>query len=289
MSTNEAPFLVVAGVHNEMSLGWAAAQHWLDRDTNNEVVVTVRNPKSQEFIEAKNEEYDRRIEVVPGLDWTERSAINGLRAALSRIIGDERLVSGAVHSIAHAPAENFVTPAHELDMDVYLDTYKATALSLVGLVQGSIDRIRPSGGIVTYGFSEYGRLQPSYGPALSTAKVALSHLIKELAGSLGQTEPCARTAEIVTSFIPTYAGRGFLAGVGEKRGKRLKPADEEAYLASQSVLQPYSSDKQRENAGKLAVELVADPLWEQTTGARFEINAGWQLKGREMIPPADTT
>lgn len=281
---NKANLLVVAGVHDESSLGWSAAEAWLARNENNQVLATVRNDRSLEFVIAMGDEFNGRVGFANPIDWTANRSIDQLNAQLTEWLGESREVSGVVHSVAWAPPENFTDPAHKLSASVYEHTARATAFSLINLIRGTKRHLEPSAGIITFGFGEYGRTIDEYGPALSVAKVALSHLIKELAVSLGQEDPPARTAEIVTGFIPTYAGRGVLAGIGKKRGKRLKIDEEEAYVARTSALRTANSDEQRTSAGLLAASFIADPMWRQTTGQRLEVNAGWSLISRPITP-----
>ena len=287
MSSQEvkSPLLIVAGVHDEMSLGWSAAEAWLGGDPNNQLLVTTRSKKAGEFIAAKAEETDGRVSGIE-IDWTEPAAARELYDALTRRVGSDRMVAGVVHSVAHAPPENFTTPSHQLSNEVYVKAFEATTLSFKGLVAGARDNLRPWAGAVTYGFSEYRRLTAEYGPALSIAKVALSHSVAELAGSLGREDPPARTAEIVTGFIPTYAGRGVLLGIRRQRGRPVTPEQMAEYVEEVSLL-PADADEQRRNAGLIAVDFIANPMWSQTTGQRFEVNAGWSLSGKSIVPDED--
>lgn len=282
---NKAPLLVVAGVRNEKSLGWSAAQAWLDRDPNNEVLVTARDGKSQDYVQSQKTETNGRVDLVAPIDWTEADAARSLYEHLTKVMGSDRRVAGAVHSIAWAPPENFTTPAHGLPTDVYRQAMDATALSYLELIRGTEANMAPNAGVVTYGFGEHEQVFTEYGPALSTAKDALAHLVKETAVSLGRKEPAARTAEIVTWFIPTYAGRGVLAGIGQQRGRRVKPQQvEEHTAANMAALTTASPDEQWRNAGMIAADFIGNPMWSQTTGQRFEVNAGVPLIGPKIVP-----
>jgi len=282
---NKAPLLVVAGVRNETSFGWSAAEAWLERDPNNEVLVTARGEKSVEFVRSQVEETNGRIDLVAPLDWTEESAADALYKHLTSTIGSDRRLGGLVHAVAWAPPENFTTSAHELPTEVYRQAMDATSFSLLNLVHGARENLADSAGIVTFGFGEHDRVYTEYGPALSTAKDSLSHLINQLGVSLGQETPSARTAEIATWFVPTYAGRGVLAGIGKQRGERVRPEQVKEYAAEKlAALKSADPDQQRINAGRIAVSFIADEMWSQTTGFHIPVDAGVPLRGHNIFP-----
>ena len=291
MSSQEvkSPLLIVAGVHNETSLGWSAAEAWLDRDPNNHVLATVRSEDAQEFVEAEAERLGDQVSKVVIPDWMEPSASTDLRTTLEELVGEDRRVAGVVHAIASAPLKSLYTPAHELDSSGYRDAIGATAISLLNTVRGARQHLVDKGGVVTFGFSEYHRVNKDYGAALSTAKVALSHLVAELAYSLGQDEPSARTAEVVTGFVPTHAARGVALGIAKARrdaGYRVRPQDLLDFFTSSSAMKAANHEEQRRNSGLIAVDFIANPMWNQTSGQRFEVNAGWSLMGQSITPPS---
>jgi len=273
---NQSPILVVAGVRNEVSLGWSAVETWLARDPNNQVLVTVRSDKGREFVEERSKELDGRIAIAT-IDWKDTDASNSLNKTLTGLMGKDRAVSGVVHAVAKADQSNFRRPAHELDPQVYNDALNVSTISLIRLIRGSRDHLRNNGGIVTFGFGEPRRVVEGYGGAMSVAKVALSQLVAELAVSLGRSDPPARTAEIVTGYIPTHAGRAVALL------QRIKPSEVEEKAIQASPLKSTSSDSQRIAAGQIAVSFIADPMYGQSTGQRFSVDGGLNLIGPELF------
>ena len=260
----------------------------MDRDTNNQLLVTVRSGQAREFAEAQSEQHPDRINIA-SIDWGEESAADSLRAAIQSSVGSDLAVSGVVHAIASVPKENFALPAHEIPVSAYLESFHLTALSLVEVVRGAKDNMRSSGGVVTFNFGQHRRIQTEYGPALSVAKNALSDIVAHMAGSLGHVEPparVARVAEIVTGFIPTNAAKWVVLGMNRKRGSGNRVPIEafgEGFSES-SALSTADPDEQRKNAGLVAIEFIDGTQWSQTTGQRFEVDAGWSLLGRNIAP-----
>src|SRR5260370_41826434 len=60
--------LVVAGVRDHRSLGWAAAEAWLRHGPEHHLLVTVRSSAAQQFAAEQSRAYPGRIAVVSG-DW----------------------------------------------------------------------------------------------------------------------------------------------------------------------------------------------------------------------------
>lgn len=274
-SQNNAPVLVVAGIRDQKSLGWSAANAWLEEDPNHEVVATVRSPRAQTFIEAQNETTGGRISGV-AIDWQDPQAEHMLSSVLQARYGDERRVAGIVHAIAGADPITFTTPAHQLEVDHHRNAENSSTYSLLRVVRAARNNLRPYGGIVTYGFGEPGHLTEGYGSPMSLAKVALSQLVVELAFSLGQDDPPARTLEIVTGFIATRSGRGVALF------QHARPRDIEERFAATSPLKGANAERQRQIAGELAVRFINGREYEQTTGARIPVDGGWSL-GRPAL------
>ena len=270
-----SPVLLVAGVRNESSLGWSASQTWLDRHPNNEVLITVNSEIAQNFVNAK-EEADGRISSVK-IDWSDTDAGSSLWMILDELYAKERRIGGVVHSIARADKTNFFDPAHQLEAKVYTDAFNISTLSLHGLAKATRQNLRPGGGIVTFGFGEPGKFVRGYGGAMGVAKAGLTQMVIELAESLGQAEPNARTAEIVTGFIPTRSGKSvaFLQG-----GTPDAVVD---LFAESASLTGTSPTLQSETAGRLAVAFIDDPMFSQSTGIRLHTDGGWSLGGRALF------
>jgi len=285
----DSPYLVVAGIRDEKSLGWAAAKLWLDRDPEHKLVATVRSTKGQRFVEAQRQNFAGRIEEPLILDWTQDESSKDISEALGDMVGSGRLVSGVVHSVAGAPEENFQLPADEVDPEIYLQTIDTSAISLLRVIRGVRPNLTPGGGIVTFGYEEYGRVSEDYGGALSTAKVALSHLIKVQAVALGKAIPPARTLEIIPGFVDTYAGIGVALGIARKQGIRVKPSDLakqlEGYFAESASLPNTTAEDQRQASGALSVDfIIGDSPYDQITGQQIQVNAGRNIRHPSIIP-----
>jgi enoyl-[acyl-carrier-protein] reductase (NADH) len=278
-----APLLVVAGGHDEASLGWAAAAAWLERSAAHQVILTVRSRQAYDFAEAKRRELAGRIGVVE-MDWTDERAPARLASHLDGAVGPRRAVAGAVHAVARADAANFTSPAHALDPAVYVGAFDACTVSLFRLVAGCRAHLAPYGGVVTFGFGEFGSVSEEYGGALSVAKLALAQAVVVLATSLGRETPPARTLEIVTGFIPTYGARGVAAGISRAQGRRVSAAEMARRFTDASPLAGTDADGQRAAAGELAVSFVSDAGLRHTTGERIHVDGGWTTTAKSTLP-----
>lgn len=270
--STEAPLLVIAGIRNKRSLGWEAVTHWLEADPEHSVLATVRSERSRDDVQKLADKTDGRVALVE-VDWVKPKSPNVLRSALREILGEERGVAGVVHAVASANNINFKRPAHNLPAHVYKGAVDATAFSLVRLVQGAKEHMVDGAGVVTYGFGDPGRSMEGYGGALTVAKAALSQLVVELALSLGQETPRARTAEIVPGYIPTLSARGAIGlGGGDS-------ADVEKYFTETAALAGTDASRQRDALGEMTVAFMTSPAFAQTTGTRLMVDGGWFTRG----------
>jgi len=276
-------WLIVAGGHNESSLGWAAAEAWLRRDSSHRLLLTARSAKALEFADAQRTANPGRINVVQ-IDWTSEDAAGLLGAELKSLIGSDRSVAGAVHAVAASDPANFADLAHTLSPQVYLDTFDATVVSLLRLVTGCVPYLSSNAGIVTFGFGEFRSISREYGPALSIAKLALAQATAVLGISLGEEDPPARTLEIVTGLIPTYAARGVAAGISKGRASRVSAQDMADQFIADAPLAGTSADGQRAAAGELAVSFISDAPFKYTTGERIHVDGGWTTTAKPVIP-----
>jgi len=266
-----------------MSLGWSAASAWLLRNPANRVLLTVRSDKARKFADARSAELPGRIDTVT-IDWSDADAAAEVSRTLEQLLGGERGLAGVVHAIAGADLANFTTPAHELPAAVYTRAFDTTAASLVKLVSASHAHLAPLGGIVTFGFGEFRVVPEEYGGALSTAKIALSHMVAALGVSLGQADPPARTLEIVTSFIPSYSGRGVAAGIRKANDLKVTGVDIAETFAKDAPLPQTDYRDVLSAAGALAVSFVSDSMFFHTTGERIHVDGGWSTRGRSVLP-----
>lgn len=272
--------LVAAGLRNRDSLSWAAIEPWLQADPTNQALVTYRNEKAKFFIDGQNSDYDYRI-VPVRIDWkAERdTAPDILSETLTKEYGQERVVAGVLHSVARAHPDSFRLAAHEVPLEMYEQAMAVSTLSLLGLVQGVRDHLKPHAGIVTFGYGNPELIDAEYGGPMALAKAGLSHLVKSLAQSLGQEAPHhARVAEIATGFIPTNSGRGVAARLDQSSEKTILPH------FNQAAFIPTDPYEQRKNAGKLAISFMTDPVYSQTTGIRFDIDGGRLFRGQGLTP-----
>ncbi len=266
-----------------MSLGWAAASAWLARDARNSVLLTVRSDKARAFADAQAAEFPGRIDVAT-IDWTDAEAEAEVAGRLERLLGGDRGLAGVVHAIAGADLASFTTPAHALPAAVYTSAFDVTVSSLVKTVSASAAHLAPLAGIVTFGFGEFRVVPEEYGGAMSTAKLALSQLVAVLGVSLGSADPPARTLEIVTSFIPSYSGRGVAAGISKANGLRVRGTDISDVFGADAPLPNTTPESVLSAAGALAASFVGDPMFFHTTGERIHVDGGWATKGKSILP-----
>lgn len=276
---NPSPLLVVAGVHDEKSLGWSACEAWLDRAPDHELLVTVRSDKARAFVTKQSEARPGRVNYL-SVDWAEPDAGDELKTVLARHLGPERVIRGIVHAVASADPSSFKVPADQLDPKIYDDAISVSATSLLRLIQGCRAHMQEGAGIVTFGFGENDQVVEGYGGPMSVAKAALRHLVAVQARPLGQAEPYARIAEIVPGYIPTHAG----SAVALLQPVISSPRKVANMFEATSPLKNASVEAQRSAAGQLAVSFMLDPMWDQTTGRRIYVDAGRSLGGPSLIP-----
>ncbi len=275
-SIGAANRLLIAGIRDEDSLGWSAAEAWLDADPKHQVVATVRSKKAGDFIRDKIIESDNRLDYIP-VEWSDKDAYNVLGAELKNRYGSDRQFAGFVHAIAGVDSLNFKRPAHELDPGIYIDAFTVSAVSLLQGIRAAKDLLKPNAGIVTFGFGRSGTHIEGYGGAMSVAKQGLSQLAIELAFSLGRSDPSARTLEIVTGYIPTRSGRGVASA------QRFRHEMVSSQFTETAPLVGTNYNLQRIAAGKLAVEFMINPIFEQTTGQKINVDGGWDLRGPDLF------
>lgn len=287
---NKAPLLIVAGGHDETSLAWPAVEDWLARDPNHQVLHTVRT--NEDWAVRKVEELDGRYGYVKINEWGQDNAISELRRTIVNQVGDKRAISGVVHAVAWAPAENFRPVSEGVDPVVRTKANEVTALSFERVIKAARENLRPRAGVVTFCYEEDGRFTPGYGLALSGAKILLNHLLRQAAVELGRSEVPARTLGIITGYVDSYAGRGvaaYLAHQKREAGQRTNLRTEAVMMgeafAKESALSYTTPDGQRQAAGKLAAEfVVGGPIWDQVTGEIIRVNAGHSIIKPNIMP-----
>src|SRR5260370_39670209 len=81
--------LVVAGVRDHRSLGWAAAEAWLRHGPEHHLLVTVRSSAAQQFAAEQSRAYPGRIAVVSG-DWRDPEVAEAGGGVLAQPTGRRR-------------------------------------------------------------------------------------------------------------------------------------------------------------------------------------------------------
>ncbi len=261
--------LVVAGVRDHRSLGWAAAEAWLRHGPEHHLLVTVRSSAAQQFAAEQSRAYPGRIAVVSG-DWRDPEIAETCGGVLAQLTGGRRAVHGAVHAIARCAPQTFTTDVYRISQHDWIDALRGTALSLPALVASVRPYLAPLAGIVTFTSLRPGSVVAGYSPAMSAAKTCAHQIVADLADALGREKPPARANEIAVRFVATHSGAGAARAAGED------PAAVEDRFASASPL-PVTAAQVREAAGQLAVSLAAGPEFHCTTGQRLHVDGGWHL------------
>jgi enoyl-[acyl-carrier-protein] reductase (NADH) len=278
--SDQAPYLVVAGAgRTRRSLGWEVTNRWLATNDENMVIATVKSDRSAEFVEKEAKKLGEGRVTVLQIDWVNPQSPDILHSALTEILGDERALAGAVHSVAGTDNENFELPPHEVDAEAYLKAIDISAVSLVRLIKGALPHIRPNGGIVTIGFDNPGTVVEGYGGPMTAAKGTLEKLVDIFGNSLGhpdnssgQPERLVRTASIIPGFVPTVSAKGGVLLTGHDS------ADVERNFAEGAALAGTDGTKQREALGYLTVAFMTNPGFSEMTGVHLDTSGGWFLR-----------
>ncbi len=280
--------LLVAGIRDANSLGWVTARNWLEEVPDGKIVATYRSAEAQRFLGSQTDVYQGRISGLE-IDWLAKHSSNTL-ALLLRMI-DRRSeketgfglnITGVAHCVAAADRTNFTNDPTEIEEHVFIDAFRASTLSLQGLVKASKQYMAPNAGIVTFGYGDPEKTEKGYGGAMQLAKAGLTKTVMVLAEELGKgndisTGPLARIAEIVTGYIPTRSGKGVAIL------QKTKPRDAEAKSSESALLHGTNGALQAEAAGALAILFMRHPAFRQTTGQRLFVDGGASVRSATRI------
>ena len=272
--------LLVAGVRDEWSLGWSAANAWLQADELNDAIVTVRSDEAADFIKERKSGFAEGRLQYGFIDWAEDTASDTLARFLNEHFGKERKLAGVVHSVAHADKQTFRKPAHDVRLAHYAEAFNVSVLSAVRLIQATHAHMKPNAGFVTFGFGSPKERVEGYGGPMAVSKSALGQLIVEMAGSLGSKENPVRTAEIIPGYIPTRSGTA-VAMINRARSREV-----EAGFVKGSMLPETSSARQTRSAGLVTVRFMIGPEFADSTGITLPVDAGWSINRADLFVPS---
>lgn len=278
---NRPETILVAGIRNVDSLGWSVARNWLEGAPSRRLIATYRSEDALEFLERQSGIFDDPNKITSvEIDWLDDDPASVLGWALEDI--DKKLLTkegiglslaGVAHCVASADRSNFTKPPTEIDDQVYIDAFKASTLSLKGLVKACLPYLVPSAGVVTFGYGEPDRTEVGYGGAMQNAKASLTKTVMALAEELGQPYPNTnlpkgRIIEITTGYITSRSGKAVAVL------QKTKPKDAEAKSSEKALLAGTNGSLQANTAGEFAVLHMVHPAFSQLTAQRIHIDGG---------------
>ncbi|HEX8646568.1 MAG TPA: enoyl-ACP reductase FabI [Thermoleophilaceae bacterium] len=170
--------ILVTGVLTRRSIAFAVAQQ--AQREGAEVLLTGFG-RSRRMTERTAARLDRPVEVLE-LDVRRPEDFRALTEAIDARWGG---LDGALHAIAHAPADAFEQPFVEVPAASALSAFEISALSLNGLARALVPLFEPNGGGSLVGLDfDASQAWPGYG-WMGVAKAGLEAVSRYLAHELG--------------------------------------------------------------------------------------------------------
>ena len=166
-----------------------------------------------------------------------------------------------IHSIAFANREDLGGSFMQTGREGFRLALDISAYSLIPLVRGAAPLMQNGGSIVAMTFQASTRLFPGYN-IMGTAKAALEHEVRQLAGELGERN--IRVNAISAGPLDTLASRGIPGYI------KMKQAHAER--------SPMRRNITHDEVAKTALYLCSD-LSSAVTGAIIPVDSGYHMVG----------
>lgn len=168
--------VLVTGVKNKKSVGWAIARQL--REAGAHPLVVVRT-------EERRDEVTRLVDGLPiyVCDVREQGEIDALAASVA---SDGHRLHGVVHSIAFANYSDGFKPFHETKREDFLDATNVSAFSLIALARALQPLLEPDASVVAISISTTTMAAENYG-YMAPVKAALDSALVFLAKSFSKT------------------------------------------------------------------------------------------------------
>ena len=250
--------LLVMGVTNQHSLGWAIAERL--HAAGAELAFAYQGDRLQATLEKLTAGFEPAPLLVP-CDVTSDEQLDALFTALA-----ERWdgFDGLVHAVAFAPREAMEGRYIETRRADWLAALEISAYSLVAVAQRAAPRLRPGAGIVTLTYYAAEKVVPKYN-VMAIAKSALEARVRYLADDLGPQS--VRVNAISAGPVKTVAARsipGFLKMAQEVEAKA-----------------PLGRNITHAEVGSLGLFLLSD-LASGITGETVYVDAGYHVMAMRL-------
>ncbi len=244
--------VVVFGVANQRSIAWNIASI-LDK-AGASVVLTYQNERFKNSVEKLSDTLQNGFSVE--CDVSDDESIN---VAFKQIRDKFSKIDILIHSVAFANREDlggsFVNTGREgfrLALDV-------SAYSLIPIVRETVPLMVDGGSILAMTFYASTRVFPGYN-IMGTAKAALEHEVRQLAGELGEKN--IRVNAISAGPLDTLAARGIPGFIKMKQ--------------THAERAPLRRNISHEEVAKTALYLCSD-LSSAVTGAIVPVDTGYHI------------
>jgi len=202
----EGKKVLIAGIANHRSIGWAIAQAFAREGA--QLAFTY-----QERMEKYVKELAEKIPNTPTIlcDVQSDEQIDSAFEKVGELFGGK--LDTFIHSVAFAPPQELENPFHQTTRAGFQTALDISAYSLVAMARRAVPLMQANGGgnmlTLTYMASE--RVMPKYN-VMAVAKAALECSVRYLAYDLGKKK--IRVNAISAGPIKTLAARG-ISGLGD--------------------------------------------------------------------------
>ncbi len=249
--------VLVMGVTNKFSLGWAIAERLHDAGAT--LAFSYQGERLRESVEKLTEGMDGRL-----LFEVDVTADDDLAAMFDRLAADWGALDGVVHAIAFAPREAMTGRYIDTRREDWATALDISAYSLVAVARHAEPLLTEGSGLVTLTYYAAEKVVPKYN-VMGIAKSALESSVRYLAYDLGKKG--LRVNGVSAGPVKTVAARsipGFMS--------MYKAFTESA---------PLGRNVQQEDVGNLGLFLLS-PLAAAITGEVVYVDAGYHVMGMQL-------
>lgn len=243
---------VVFGVANQRSIAWNIAEI-LDK-AGASIIITYQNERFEETAAKLAATLSKGSIVECDVNKDEN-----IVAAFAKIKEKFDTVDILVHSIAFANREDLGGSFLNTGREGFRLALDISAYSLIPIVREAVPLMKNGGSIIAMTFYASTRVFPGYN-IMGTAKAALEHEIRQMAGELGQKN--IRVNAISAGPLDTLAARGIPGFI------RMKQIHAERA--------PMRRNISHEEVAKTALYLCSD-LASAVTGAIIPVDTGYHI------------
>lgn len=253
----EGKKILVMGVTNKFSLGWAIAE--VARDASAQLTFSYQAERQQRGLEKLTAD----IEGVRlyQCDVTHEDELQAMMADLGERWGG---IDGIVHAIAFAPRAAMEGRYIETTKEDWLLALEVSAYSLLAVAREAEQFLNPGAGLVTLTYYAAEKVVPKYN-VMGVAKSALESTVRYLAYDLGKNG--VRVNAVSAGPVKTVAARS-IPGFMQMYGKFADMA-------------PLKRGMEPGDVGNLGAFLLS-PMAAGITGETVYVDAGYHVMGMDL-------